>query len=228
MSRILIIQTGSVEPEVIARHGDYDAWFLDAIPDGHRRCTVMRPFAGQILPDPSALDAYDGVLLTGSRLSVRDEQPWMAPLGHWAVAAAAHRPVLGVCFGHQLIGEALGGRVEKNPAGREVGTITVTLTDAGRSDPLFEGLPWDLAVQSSHSDILVVPPPGTVRLAGNRNTTWQAFSYGPRLRAVQFHPELRPEISRDVFALRGQEATILDSEHGRQILEQWDRVWVRG
>lgn len=228
MSRILIVQTGSVEASISDRHGDYDAWFLDAIPDGHQRCTVCRPFAGQALPSGAALDAFDGVLLTGSRLSVRDEQPWMAPLGRWAVQVAQTLPVLGVCFGHQLIGEALGGRVEKNPSGREAGTITITLTDAGRRDPLFEGMPWDVVVQSSHSDVLVVPPPGAIRLAGNRSTIWQAFSFGERLRCVQFHPELRPEISRDIFAHRGVSAAVQDSEHGRALLTRWDRVWVRG
>ncbi|MFT5682076.1 MAG: GMP synthase (glutamine-hydrolyzing) [Myxococcota bacterium] len=228
MSRILIIQTGSVESEISARYGNYSAWFLDALPDGHQRCTIIRPFDGEALPAADALADYAGVLLTGSRLSVRAEQPWMAPLGHWAVQAAAHKPVLGVCFGHQLIGEALGGRVEKNPEGLEAGTISVTLTDAGRADPLFEGMPWDIAVQSSHTDVLVVPPPGAVRLAGNRNTTWQAYAWGPRLRAVQFHPELRPEICRDIFASRGWEVPVTASEHGRQILERWDRNWVRG
>ena len=227
MSPILILQTGSVETEISARHGDYDAWFLDALPDGHRRCTVLRPFAGEALPPPASLDAYGGVLLTGSRLSVRDDQPWMASLGQWAVRAAAHKPVLGVCFGHQLIGEALGGRVDKNPAGREAGTISVTLTDAGRADPLFQDLPWDIAVQSAHSDVLVRPPPGAVRLAGNRNTTWQAYAWGPRLRAVQFHPELRPEVCRDVFAGRGWDHPVSASEHGRQLLESWDQNWVR-
>ena len=227
MNRILIVQTGSVETAISDRHGDYDAWFLDALPDGHRRCTICRPFSGQALPSREGLRAYDGVLLTGSRLSVRDEQPWMAPLGRWALQVATTHPVLGVCFGHQLIGEALGGRVEKNPAGREAGTITVTLTDAGRQDPLFAGMPWDLVVQSSHNDILIVPPPSAVRLAGNRNTTWQAFSVGEQLRCVQFHPELRPETSRDVFALRGWSAPLQESDHGRQILARWDRVWVR-
>lgn len=227
MSRILIVQTGSVEEEIIARHGDYDAWFLDALPNGHRRCTVCRPFAGEVLPDAASLSAYAGVLLTGSRLSVRDEDPWMAPLGRWSLQVAAHMPVLGVCFGHQLIGEAMGGRVEKNPEGREAGTITVTLTDAGRADPLFDGLPWDLIVQSSHSDVLLKPPPGALRLAGNRNTTWQAFAVDERLRCVQFHPELLPEVSSDVFALRGWEPRPLqESDHGRRILENWVRHWI--
>lgn len=227
MSQILIVQTGSVEGEISARHGDYDAWFLDALPDGHRRCTVVRPFAGQVLPRADEQSDYAGVLLTGSRLSVRDEDAWMAPLGQWALQVAQHTPVLGVCFGHQLIGEALGGRVERNPAGREAGTISVTLTDAGRRDPLFEGLPWDLIVQSSHSDVLLRPPPDTTRLAGNRNTTWQAFALGERLRCVQFHPELLPSVSRDVFALRGWPPLPLqESTHGATILENWVRHWV--
>ena len=96
--------------------------------------------------------------------------------------------VLAVCFGHQLAGEALGGRVEINPAGPEYGTIEVALTTAGKTDPLFIGIPPIFHVQSTHRDSLIQSP-DAVLLASTPNTKWQAFRWGGYLRAVQFHPE---------------------------------------
>lgn len=220
MARVLLVKTGSTEPALVARDGDYDDWFRAALPGGPAGCDVVAPFAGEGLP--AHPERWDGILLTGSPLSVRDEAPWMAALGRWALARAeAGQPVLGVCFGHQLLGEALGGRVEANPAGREAGTVEVALTPEGQAHPLFAGLPPVLAVQATHNDALVRPPPGAVRLAGNANTAWQAFAWGPRVACVQFHPELRPESLSTLMQLRGWEGQTRPSEHGARILASW-------
>jgi GMP synthase (glutamine-hydrolysing) len=128
-------------------------------------------------------------VVTGSYASVTERAPWMLELGEVLLQAAESVPVLGVCFGHQLLAAALGGTVERNPRGPEVGTREVTLTEAGRGDPLLAGLPDRLAVQQFHADHVPAVPPGAVLLAGGAHTPVQAFAHGPRLRAVQFHPE---------------------------------------
>jgi GMP synthase (glutamine-hydrolysing) len=226
-SRILIVKTGTTDPTVVAVYGDYDRWFREAISD--QTCTVVRPYLGESLPH--AAD-YDGVLLTGSPLSVRDEEPWMATLGSWSVAAADRGvPVLAVCFGHQLVAEALGGLVEENPAGPELGTVTVALTDHGVADPLFTNLPAYLTVQATHRDVLVRAPrlDSVRRLAGNANTPWQAFAYGDALRAVQFHPELNHVAMGDLLTVRGHEGWVaIESDEGRQILRNWVEYYVQG
>lgn len=214
VSGILIVKTGTTEPKVVERYGDYDDWFLQALGPA----TVVAPFEGQGLPDG---DRFDGVLLTGSPLSVRDEAPWMEALGRWTLALT--KPVLGVCFGHQLLGEALGGRVERNPLGGEMGTVDVELNDAGRADPLFAGLPSTLRVQQTHRDILVLAPPDAELLGGNANTAWQTFRYR-NIRCVQFHPELRPPYLRSLLEVRGIDATVDDHDHGPRILRNWEAL----
>jgi GMP synthase (glutamine-hydrolysing) len=225
LPRLLLIKTGSTHPDVARMAGDYDAWFLDALEDGRARCTVVRASEGEKLP--RARD-FGGILLTGSPSSVRDEAPWMSELARWALEAAESGvPVLGVCFGHQLLGEALGGRVEPNPRGWEGGTVKVQLTPEGRADPLFAGLPDELEVQATHQDELATAP-RAVRLAGNDCTTWQAFAAGRMLRAVQFHPELRERTLSALLKARGRERPVRATVHGKRVLHNWDEAFVRG
>jgi GMP synthase (glutamine-hydrolysing) len=105
-------------------------------------------------------------------------------------AADAGVPVLGVCFGHQLVGYAYGGRVRTNPNGWEVGTVGVELTDEGARDPLFAGLPRRIFVNQSHRDEVGALGPGTRLLASGAHTPHQAIAVGDHVRGVQFHPEI--------------------------------------
>ena len=217
---ILIVKTGTTEPSVVAAHGDYDAWFVNEISRSGARHSVVAVHAGDAL---TALEGIHGVILTGSPLSVRDEAPWMKRLGTWAIETALHTPVLAVCFGHQLVGEALGGRVEVNPLGGEYGTIEVELTEAGRAHPLFQGFDGPLSVQSTHKDVLVSPPtaPGTVLLGSTPNTRWQTFSHGTNLHAVQFHPELPAAALADLMTSRGIPGEPWPTTDGSRILANW-------
>ena len=219
--RVLVLKMGTTEPSVVLRHGDYDDWFRLILEGAGCEVQVLPVFEGAVLPqDLSA----DGIVLTGSPLSVRDEAPWMKSVGEWTLEQVrAEKPVLAVCFGHQLIGECLGGRVDENPAGPEWGAIEVKREV---DDPLFDGLPDTLLVQASHRDVLVEPPQGVRCLASNRNTALQAFAYGDALRAVQFHPEARANVIADLLAVRDLQGRYQPSDHGRKILENWVRHWV--
>jgi GMP synthase (glutamine-hydrolysing) len=226
LPQVLLVKSGTTTPALVETHGDYDAWFRAALEPLGVEITLCNAYLGEPLPEAAG---FDGLLLSGSPLSVRDEQPWMAAMAAWARAAAADdgKAVLAVCFGHQAVGEDAGGRVEPNPKGGEWGTIEVPLTDAGLSDPLFAGLPPVLCVQSTHRDVLVAPPEGAVRLAGNENTTWQAFKMGAQLRAVQFHPELGASAMARLIEVRGLSAPVRETDHGQRILANWIDAWVR-
>ena len=215
---ILIIKTGTTEPKVVDQFGDYDEWFRAVLAYHKSEIILCQAWQNEPLPDPQQ---FDGIILTGSPASVRDDETWMTTLGEWTIQAASLKvPVLAVCFGHQLAGEALGGRVEINPAGPEYGTIEVALTTAGKTDPLFIGIPPIFHVQSTHRDSLTESP-DAVLLASTPNTKWQAFRWGGFLRAVQFHPEIPAAALQALCQERGIEAQVQPQCHGFQILTNW-------
>jgi GMP synthase (glutamine-hydrolysing) len=225
---VLILQAGSTEPAVAEKLGDYPAWF-ERILAPLAALTVVRPWEG--LPDPSP---FDGFVMTGSPRSVTAPEPWMEETARWLLERAKTRPVLGVCFGHQLLAQALGAAVEKNPRGREVGTTEVVLTDAARRDPLFAGAPEHFFAQQTHEDHVPALPPGAVLYASNAQCPVQAFAHGKLIRCVQFHPEMTEETSRLLALARrerldrtvpGGSAAVLASlrptPEAARILEKW-------
>ncbi len=183
MRRILVVRTGSPTPEALRRFGDFSEWFERLLAP---EVVVVDAVRGEPFP---GMDRIGGVIVTGSLESVTEPKPWMDRAGRWLLGVARTTPVLGVCFGHQLLAHALGARVERHPGGPEVGSHEVELTPAGRRDPLFAGLGSPLLVQEHHEDHVPEPPPGAEILASNDHSPVQAFAHGPNIRAVQFHPE---------------------------------------
>lgn len=224
MRRILIVKCGSTHPRIRPVFGDYDRWFREALGGAPARFLTVSPFDGEALP---SLAEVRGILLTGSPASVRDESPWMADVSRYVREANEEEiPVLGVCFGHQLLGEALGGRVEKSPGGWEFGTVPIELTAAGSGDPLFEDIPARFHAHTIHQDELASPPPGAVRLAGNAHSAWQAFAFGPRIRAVQFHLEISPSILEALADALGRRISVRETDVGERILANWLRHFL--
>jgi GMP synthase (glutamine-hydrolysing) len=187
-----ILKPGSTFADMIVRFGDYDAWFTRALGSAVR--TRVHGPDGR-LPGRATADAW---IITGARSSVLDDDPRVGRLLEWIRGAVEEDvPLLGVCYGHQAVAAALGGRVERHPAGWELGTVEVELTDAGRSDPLFVGFPPRFPVQTTHEDQVVEPPPGATTLAWNEHSPFQALAVGRACRTVQFHPEVDTPIARE-------------------------------
>ncbi|HEU4403417.1 MAG TPA: gamma-glutamyl-gamma-aminobutyrate hydrolase family protein [Candidatus Polarisedimenticolia bacterium] len=211
-SRILIVKTGETAIEVRREHGDYDRWLSDALCEHPLEFEVSDATRAAI-PDPRP---FAGVLVTGSIKSVREPEPWMDRLGDWLRGVESFGvPVLGVCFGCQILVQALGGRVVLNPEGWEIGAVEVRLSAACREDALFAGIPSPMPVLATHEDRIERLPPGAVPLAGNDGTPVQAFRVGERVWGVQFHPEATPAILRRLIRLRAARLVEDARLHGR-------------
>ncbi len=201
--RILLYKTGQTDPTLVADIGDYERWFARVLPDVEM--VVHEAFAQ---PD-AELAAVDAIVITGSPRSLVTPkiEPWMDDAAALVRRAEERgQPVLGVCFGHQLIGYAFGGRVRVNPNGWEVGTVEVTLNADGAADPLFAGLPSALAANQSHQDEVELLGPRTRVLAHSALTTHQAIAVGDHVRGVQFHPEMDATVVRRI--MRHREAAL--------------------
>jgi GMP synthase (glutamine-hydrolysing) len=194
VSGLVIVQPGQKLSTLSAVPGDFADWMLAGMGLAPELARVVRPHLGEPLPPP---DGVAAVLVTGSSAMVTDADPWIESSAAWlADLVRRQRPVLGICFGHQLLARALGGEVRDNPNGIEIGTVTSQLTAAAAADPLFRGLPAQLAVQASHRQSVLRLPEGATRLAASAQDPNHAFRWGEQAWGVQFHPEFSPPIVR--------------------------------
>lgn len=195
MERILLVQTGTTRIG-----GDYPRWFEEALGFA---LPLARAHEGEKLAPALQKHRAKGIIVTGSPLSVTERAPWMLELGAELLrAGASGTPVLGVCFGHQLLGEAAGGKTIVNPRGREIGTVAIHLSEAARRDPLFAWASGDIIhVQATHLDAVDPLPPGATLLASNENSA-QAMRLSETVAGVQFHPELSAPTLRELIRSR--------------------------
>ncbi|MFB9262483.1 gamma-glutamyl-gamma-aminobutyrate hydrolase family protein [Bradyrhizobium erythrophlei] len=185
MPRVTIVETGLVSPERRARFGTYPQMFTRMIgtADPSAACEVVSIVTGEKLPDPASLDA---ILITGSPAGVYNEIDWIAPLEAFVRAAYDRRvPMVGVCFGHQLIAQALGGTVRKSEKGWGIGRHVYRLAPDNR---LIDG--EAIAIACSHQDQVITPPASARTFMSSAFTPHAGLLYanGTTL-SVQPHPE---------------------------------------
>jgi GMP synthase (glutamine-hydrolysing) len=235
--RILIIKTGSTLPSLKSRKGDFEDWIAAGLGVNRGLVTVVDVTAGRELPENGT---YGGVVISGSHSMVTDGHRWSERTGSWlALEVATGTPTLGICYGHQLLSHALGGLVQQNPLGWELGTVKVTLHPPGLQDEILGGMGSTIAVQVSHTQSVLRLPRNAVRLAANSRDINQAFRIGRCAWGVQFHPEFDVEVVRAYIqhcraslAAEGQDPDRLmreasDAPVGARILARFAAVAAR-
>jgi len=197
--RMLIIKTGSAIHQV-AELGDFDDWIRDGAGLSEERVVVCRVDEGDRLPEASE---FAGAVITGSPAMVTERLPWSEQTAEWLTAAIdSGLALLGICYGHQLLAHALGGRVEPDPAGREIGTVSVKLTLDGEDDALLGLLPSVFQAQATHVESVTRLPHGAVELATSDHPANHAFRVGDMVWGVQFHPEFDEAVMRSYLEAR--------------------------
>ena len=175
--------------------------FRDFLKEDGATLTTVELDVGETIPD---LDPFDVMIVMGGPQDVwqEDQFPWLvaekAAIRRWAVDLG--RPFLGLCLGHQLLAEAVGGRVGPGKV-PEVGALQVELTGAGLGDPLFAGVPNPVPVLQWHGAEVKALPEGAVSLARSDVCEIQAFRYGTRAYGFQCHVEATRDTVGDWAAI---------------------------
>ena len=191
--KLAILETGYPPGDLADRFGSYPAMFAALLGDGFE-IETFDVQAGE-LPDPNA---HDAVLITGSPAGVYDDYPWIAPLMNFIRAAGGSRMV-GVCFGHQVMAEALGGHVEKSDKGWGAGLHRYSLV---HGEPWIDS-PVGIAVPASHQDQVVIQPPETDVVAASDFTPYAGLAWTDRSAiSFQFHPEFSPDFAKALIEKR--------------------------
>ncbi|WP_068109921.1 type 1 glutamine amidotransferase [Tropicimonas marinistellae] len=185
-----ILQTGTAPEELKESTGDYPGMFEQLLAGNGFTFRTWNVEEGDI---PAGADAAEGWLITGSKHGVYESHPWIAPLENLIRQIYVDgRPLVGICFGHQIIAQALGGRVEKFSGGWSVGR---TIYD-------FDGT--ELALNAWHQDQVIEPPLGAETVASSATCRHAALLYDTRIYTTQAHPEFDAEFLAGLIRTRGK------------------------
>ncbi len=211
MPRPLILKTGSTYPDLAREAGDFEDWTAAGLGLDRHSVDVADPRVDG-LPSPAGVSA---AVVTGSHDMVTDDPEGVARFSDWLRSLmAAGVPVLGICYGHQLLAAALGGEVGYHPEGPEIGTVEVELLPDADMDELFGGLPRRFPAQASHEQTVLALPRRATRLGASRHDPNAAVRFRPGVWGVQFHPEFDARVT--AHYVRSQQAGLarrgLDAE----------------
>ena len=224
--QVAILETGKPPPGLLERFGGYPAMFARLLGPGFETPSYDVE-AGELPQRPEAHPAY---LVTGSPTGVYEDRPWIEPLKAFLRSAKGKARIVGICFGHQIMAEAFGGRVEKSERGWGVGLQTLELCGTA---PFIDG-GRTVSIPASHQDQIVVPPPGAVVLAANAFSPFGVIAYSDQPAfSMQFHPEFEPAFAkaliegrRDRLADPLSAIASLDRPNDRERVAEWIRRFL--
>ena len=206
MKNVVIFDCGSSLPEVSREFGCAPDWIIELLKDKECSFKWVKAYEKKIVEQTEG----DAWIITGSPRSVYDELDWMLDMEEKIRNAQYYnKPVLGICFGHQLIAKSFGGRVESNSKGWELGAYPIELTDRGFKSRILSGFKNNAIVYQSHGDIVTVLPKNAVELAYN-NKGNQSFIINENIYGIQFHPEFSREVIKKYVSVRSASGVIVD------------------
>lgn len=229
MKRIAILETGAPPPSLAETHGDYPAMFRALLGDGYAFET-FRAQAGE-WPEP---EAFDAAVITGSAAGVYEEAPWIAGLLDWIRAARGRTRLIGICFGHQAMAEALGGRVERSDRGWGVGLHRYEVVSR---EPWMDPPAATVAVPVSHQDQVVEAPADARVFLRSGFTPFAGLAWGEDAVSLQGHPEFTPAYAAELTAGRRDRigADLVDpalaslsGSNDRALVGRWLRRFIDG
>ena len=188
--KIGILETGYPPADTIDEHGNYPQAFMTLLDGFGFSFESWAALEGQL---PDNVNSADGWLITGSKFGAYEALPWIKPLQHFLSSAYANNvPIVGICFGHLILAQALGGKVEKFSGGWSVGKVNYRLDGAAQPVPLYA---W-------HQDQVVEPPPDATVVGSTDFCQYAALQYGTKAYTIQPHPEFTAGYINDLLTAR--------------------------
>ena len=227
MIRIAILETGRPPDDLIERFGDYPAMLRDLLGEGF----AFETFDLQAGEWPDA-GAFDAAIITGSSAGVYETDAWIADLLDWIRAAKGRTKLVGVCFGHQAMAQALGGRVEKSERGWGVGLHRY---DVVSTEPWMSPAATKIAIPASHQDQVIDKPADARVLLRSDFTPFAGLAWGEDAISFQAHPEFTPAFATDLTAGRhdridptliGRAVDSLKAPDDRAMVGRWISAFV--
>ncbi len=229
--KIGVLRAGPVADELVSEFGEYDRVFADYLgpldPDFTFQGWVV--YEGDL---PAAPDEADAWIISGSKFGVYEDHDWIEPLKALIRAIAAARiPLIGVCFGHQIMAEALGGRAVKFDGGWGIGRHTYRTANM----PSWAAdTPDEISIHAIHQDQVIQLPPDATTVASSDFCKNAALIYGdpeaPHAISIQPHPEFSDKFVTDLIAVRLDTfpAHLRDralAKMGRDLHRDWAANW---
>lgn len=231
MKKLLILHAGPAPESMSRSYGDFDTIIMNAAGLKDSDTKVVQVYKNIM---PKDIDNVAAIIISGSISMITDAEEWSTNTENWLLSIVDKGiPILGICYGHQLISHALGGVVDYHPNGMEYGDVEITLSEDGEKDSLLGVLPKIFHGYAAHSQSVRVLPDKAKILASNSFEPHHAVAYSDKIWGLQFHPEFNADITRCILQInstalsseghdvKALSAAVRDNEYGEKLLHRF-------